>query len=94
MLRATTPTSYGPFAAYRRSATAEETGGVVATDADVVSGAEIGDVVGDRSVVSVESAVVVSGLDDVDDEPHAAATVTRPSSRGAARFTLCTVPGY
>ena len=99
MLRATTPTSYGPFAAYRRSATAEEAGGVVATDAAVVSGAvsgaEIADVVGDRSVVTVESAVVVSGLDDVDDEPpHAAATVTMPSSRGATRFTLRTVPGY
>jgi len=94
MLRATTPTSYGPFAAYRRSATAEDVGGVVATDAELVSGAEIADDVAVRSVVTVESAVVVSELDDVDDEPHAAATVTRPSSRGAARFTFCTVPGY
>jgi hypothetical protein len=67
----------------------------VATGADVVSGAEIDAVVGDRSVVTVESAVVVSELDDVDDEPpQAAATVARPSSRGAARFTLRTVPGY
>ena len=95
MLRAMTPTSYGPFAAYRRSATAADVGGVVAIDAAVVSGTELDDVVDDRSVVTVESAVVVSELDDVDDEPpQAAATDARPSSRGAARCTLRTVPGH
>jgi hypothetical protein len=73
----------------------EDASGVVATDAEVVFGAELDDVVGDRSVVTVESAVDVSGLDDVDDEPpQAAAKVRTPSSRGAARFTLSTVPGY
>ncbi len=70
-------------------------GGVVAIDAAVVSGTGLDDVVGDRSVVTVGSAVVVAELDDVDDEPpQAAAIVTRPSSRGVARFTLRTVPGY
>jgi hypothetical protein len=68
---------------------------VVATDAALVFEAETDGFVGDRSVVTVGRAVVVCGLDDVDDEPpHAATMVTTPSSRGATRFTLSTVPGY
>jgi hypothetical protein len=66
----------------------------VATVTEEVTEVATDDVVGDRSVVTVESAVVVSGDDDVDDEPPQAATmVAAPSSRGAARFTLRTVPG-